>query len=196
MSQPTYSKSSIYTRQGLWSLFLMCAFPLHLWTIILVFQDVSWVAERTNAWDAVGVASYAMVFALVESLLVFLIMTLIGFVTPRRWDVNKRVAFLTLLILILAIWGIASQLLFLWNINLSEQVIQFLARSGHPLWYLYGVSLAVVIPTVFVPVYIFLRSDKMSIFIYDLADRLLVLSMFYLLFDLAGIIVLIVRNSN
>ena len=174
----------------------MCAFPLHLWTLILVFQDVSWVAERTNAWDAVGVASYAMVFAFVESLIVFLIMAIIGFVIPRQWDANKRVSFLTLIIFLLAIWGMIGQLLFLWNINPSDQTIQFLAQSGHPLWYLYGVSLAIVIPSILVPVYFFLRSDKLSLAIQELVDRLLVLSIFYLLFDLVGVVIVIIRNNN
>jgi hypothetical protein len=194
MSQLTDARTNFYTKQGLWSLFLMCAFPLHLWTLILVFQDVSWVAERTNAWDAVGVASYAMVFAFVESLLVFLIMVIVGFVTPHQWGANKRIAFLTLLILITSLWAIISQLLFLWNINLPGSTILFLARSGHPLWIMYGVSLAVVIPTVAVPVYLFLRSDKISLFIQELTDRLLVLAVFYMLFDLLGLVIVIVRN--
>jgi hypothetical protein len=172
----------------------MCAFPLHLWTLILVFQDVSWVAERTNAWDAVGVASYAMVFALIESLLVFMLLTVVGFLVPRVWDVNKRIAFLVLLFFITSIWGIISQLLFLWNIFLPDSAILFLARSGHPLWILYGVSLAVVTPTVLVPVYLFLRTDKMVFFIQDLVDRLLVLSIFYLLFDLIGLVIVMIRN--
>src|SRR5512141_1446140 len=68
-----------YTRQGLWSLFLMCAFPLHVWALILAFRDVSWVTERTNSWDAVGVVAYGLLFTLVESVLVFGIMTLLGF---------------------------------------------------------------------------------------------------------------------
>ena len=63
-----------YTRQGLWSLFLMCAFPLHAWTLILAFRDISWLTDRTNAWDAVGVTSYGLVFAFVESMVLFGVM--------------------------------------------------------------------------------------------------------------------------
>ena len=62
-----------YSKQGLWNLFLICAFPLHVWTIILAFRDFSWVTERTNSWDALGVVSYGLIFALIESVAVFLV---------------------------------------------------------------------------------------------------------------------------
>jgi len=187
-------KLKTYTKQGLWSLFLICAFPLHLWTLILVFRDVSWISERTNSWDAIGVASYGLIFALAESALVFFVFTLVGFVLPRQWDVNKRVAFLGLLFLILAIWGIISQLFFVWNINLPVSTMQFLARSGHPLRWLYTGSLAIVIPTVSLPIYFFLRMDKVFLFMQELMDRLSVLTMLYLVFDFVGVIIIVVRN--
>jgi len=183
-----------YSKQGLRSLFLICAFPFHLWTLILVFRDISWVTERTNAWDAVGVASYAMLFALLESIAVFLVAVLIGFVTPKQWGVDRRIAFLSLIVLILALWGMISQLLFLWNINLPLPTLQFLARAKHPLWFLYIGNLSVVIPSVFLPVYFFLRTDKVFLFMQELIERLSVLTMLYLFFDLIALIVVIIRN--
>src|SRR5512134_2915468 len=135
-----------YSRQGLWSLFLICAFPLHFWTLILVFRDISWLTERTSAWDAIGAASYGMVFAFTESLVIFLVAVLLGFLTPKRWQIDKRVAFLSLLILITAIWGMIGQLLFLWNIFLPPQAIQFLRGSSHPLRIIYMICLLVVTP--------------------------------------------------
>ena len=176
------------------SLFTICAFPLHVWTFLLAFQDVAWVAERTNPGDAVGLVSYALLFALVESILVFLVFTMLGFLLPRQWKSMKRIGFLSLLVLILSTWGIASQLLFLWHINLPEAAIQFLARSGHPLRYLYAGSLAIVLPTILLPVYFFLKSDGMLLRIEDLIDRLSILVGFYLFFDIIGIVIVISRN--
>ena len=183
-----------YSRQGLWSLFLVCAFPLHFWTLILVFRDISWLTERTNAWDAIGVASYGMLFALTESVVIFLCVALLGLLTPRHWQTDRRIAFLTLLILITSIWGMISQLLFLWNISLPAQAIQFLRSSSHPLRILYVASLTIVSATVLLPVYSFIRSDKAVPFMQNLAERLSVLTMFYLLFDLLGLIIVIIRN--
>ena len=194
MSQLSVTKPTIYTKQGLWSLFLACAFPLHLWTLILAFQDIGWVTERSNAWDAVGVISYALLFALIESVLVFLVFTALGFLIPRQWKPNKRVGFLILLFLLLSAWGIISQLLFLWNINLPESAILFLAHSGHPLRYIYAGLLAIVIPTIALPVYFFLGSDRMLAQIEDLTDRLSTLIVLYLFFDVIGVIIVIIRN--
>lgn len=183
-----------YTKQGLWSLFLMCAFPLHLWTLILVFQDVSWVTERTNSWDAIGVASYGMLFALVESILVFILFALIGFVTPKQWNADKRIAFLSMVYLLLAAWGILAQLVFLWDVQLPSSTMQFLSGSGHPLRWLYAGTLAIVIPTIILPVYFFLRTDKPFKFMQEVIDRLSLLTMLYLFFDVLGLIVVVIRN--
>ena len=172
----------------------MCAFPLHLWALILAFQDVAWVTERTNAWDAVGVVSYALLFALIETVLVFLTFTALGLLIPRQWKPNKRIGFLILLVILLSVWGIFSQLLFLWHINLPEPAVQFLAHSGRPLRYLYAGTLAIVIPTIVLPVYFFLKSDRMLARIENLADRLSLLTGFYLFFDVIGIIIVIIRN--
>ena len=183
-----------YSRQGLWSLFLVCAFPLHFWTLILVFRDISWLTERTNAWDAIGVASYAMIFAFTESVVIFLVLALLGLLTPKQWEHNRRIAFLGLLILITSGWGMIGQLLFLWNLFLPAQAIQFLRSSSHPLRILYAVCLTIVTPTVLVPVYSFIRSEKAVPFMQNLMERLSLLTMFYLFFDLLGLIIVVIRN--
>ena len=183
-----------YSRQGLWSLFLTCAFPLHFWTLILAFRDISWLTERTNVWDAIGVASYGMIFAFTESVVVFCIMALLGFLTPKHWETDRRIAFLGLLILITSIWGMIGQLLFLWNVFLPAQAIQFLKSSSHPLRIIYAACLIVVTPTVLLPVYPFIRSEKAVSFMQNLMERLSLLTMFYLFFDLLGLIIVIIRN--
>ena len=89
-----------YSKSGLWSLFLICAFPLHIWTFILAFRDFSWVSERTNSWDAVGVVSYGLVFAFIESLMIFLIATLMGFLISQKWEEKQRITLLGTLVTI------------------------------------------------------------------------------------------------
>jgi hypothetical protein len=183
-----------YSKQGLWSLFLMCAFPLHLWTLILVFRDMSWVAERTNAWDAIGVASYGMIFAFVESVVIFFVLALLGLITPKQWESDRRITFLAFLILITSIWAMISQLLFLWNVSLPAPAIEFLRHARHPVRIVYAVCLMVVTPTVLFPAYLFLRSKNIVTAMQGLMERLSLLAMFYLIFDLLGLIIIIVRN--
>ena len=188
------SESRRYSRQGLWSLFLMCAFPLHVWTIILAFRDFSWVTERTNAWDAIGVISYGMVFALIESLAVFLVAVLLGFMVSRKFDEGRRIALLSVLVLITALWAMASQVYFLWGISLPEQMMRFLAQSGHPVRVLYAASLALVLPTVLIPAFLVLKSNKVFNFVRELTERLSLLTMFYLVLDVGGLVIVLIRN--
>jgi len=188
------SEPARYSRQGLWSLFLVCAFPLHVWTIILAFRDFSWVAERTQPWDALGVLAYALVFAFVESLVVFLAAILLGFLLPRRWEEGKRISLLSILVLVTAFWAMLGQLYFLWNLSLPEPAIQFLAQTAHPLRILYAAVLALVVPTVLVPTYLILRSEGSTRFILGLVDRLSLLASIYLLLDAASLVVIVIRN--
>jgi hypothetical protein len=185
-----------YSRQGLESLFLTCAFPLHFWALLLAFRDISWLTERTNLWDAIGVVSYGMLFALAESTVIFLLVALIGLITPPGWRSDRRITFLGLLILLVSLWAIIGQLLFLWNVSLPGQVVQFLRHSNHPLRILYLLCLAVVVPTILLPVYLFIRSKKSVAVMQDLMERFSLLTTFYLFFDAVGFVIVILRNLS
>jgi len=185
-----------YSKKGLWSLFLICAFPLHLWTLIFAFRDISWLTERTNLWDAIGVVSYGMIFAFVESVMIFLVLALLGLILPAQWYSDRRIAFLSLLILLTSVWGMISQLLLVWSVPLPIQAIQFLRSSNHPLRMLYAACLVVVAPTILLPVYLFIKSKKSIAFMQDLIERLSLLATFYLFFDFVGLIIVMIRNIN
>lgn len=183
-----------YSKSGLWNLFLNTAFPIHLWTIILVLRDFAWVAERTNAWDAFGVAAYGMVFAFIESLFVFAIVALLGLLLPKQWDESKRVALLGILVFTVAIWAILGQLFFLLGFRFPALILQFLAASSHPLRLLYAGLLGLVSLTLIVPVYLFIRSVSVFRSVNYLMERLAVLSAIYLVFDGISLIIIIIRN--
>ena len=184
-----------YSKKGLWSLYLVCAFPLHLWTIILAFRDFSWVTERTNSWDAVGVLSYGLVFAFIESLAVFLVAILRGYLVSKKWSEDRRNALLGNLVLITSLWAMVSYLFFILEISIPGQTIDFLVNLKHPLRFMYAISLALVGLTVALPTYFILRSVKFLGFIKGLFERLSLLTLFYLFFDVVGLIIVIVRNA-
>jgi hypothetical protein len=150
--------------------------------------------ERTNVWDAIGVISYGLAFAFIESVVIVLVLVLLGLVTPRQWETDRRISFLAFLVLITSVWAMMSQALFVWNISLPAPAIEYLRRSSHPLRILYAVCLLVVTPTVLLPAYSFLRTKKPVMVMRDLIERLSLLSMFYLVFDVLGVIIIIVRN--
>ena len=185
-----------YSRQGLWSLFLMCAFPLHAWALLLAFRDLSWLTERTNAWDAIGVGAYGLVFAFIESVVIFLVIVLLGFLVSRRWDEERRIALLSVLALVLALWAIIGQLFFMLAVSVPGGVIGFMAGTAHPLRLLYAAALALVAPTVLVPTLLVLRSGRASQLIRGLIERVSLLTMFYLLFDVIGLVIVLIRNIS
>lgn len=183
-----------YSKQGLWSLFLISAFPLHVWTLILALRDFSWVSERTNSWDAVGVISYGLLFAFIESIIVFLVVLLLGFLISKKWDENRRNSLLGILVLVTSLSAIVSNLYFLIPIKLSGETIDYLAGLERPLQFIYAVSLAVIGPIVLGLAYFTLQSEKFLRGVRGFFERLSLLSIFYLFFDFAGLIIVIIRN--
>jgi len=183
-----------YSKFGLWQLFTAIAFPLHIWAIVLILMDISWIAERTNYWDAIGVASYGLMFALFESLLFFGILVLIGFIFPKSWNESKRITLLGSLILLTTIWAMLGQLYFLLEISLPVGIIQFLASQAHPLWILYATLLILVAPTVMLVAYFAAYSEKFQRAFLTLIDRLSPLMGLYLFLDVVGIVIVIIRN--
>jgi hypothetical protein len=183
-----------YSHQGLWTLFLACAFPIHVWAIILIFNDVEWIAKRSNSWDSVGVASYGLVFAFAESLALFLITALLGFLVSTKWSKERRVGLMAVLVTILTLWAMAEQLYFFMNAPFPGGLVAFFASIGRPLRALYVAAFVVILPTVLVPAWLVLKFDKPLKFVIAVLEKISLLTSFYLFFDLIGLVVLVFRN--
>jgi hypothetical protein len=172
----------------------MCALPLHIWTLILAFRDLPWLTDRTDAWDAFGVMSYGLVFALVESFLLFLVFVLLGMLVPKSWQPDRRINLLSAFVLILALWAMISQLFFLASIRLPDGVIAFLVNSGRPLRVIYAALLAVTGISFLLPAWAALRQDRGLRAIASVVDRLGLLAVLYLVFDAAALVIVLIRN--
>ncbi len=183
-----------YSRQGLWSLFLISALPLHIWTFILTFNDFSWVTERTDSWDAVGVMAYGLIFALVESLVIFFAFAILGLLISKKWGKKRRIALLSILVTIVSLWAIAGHIYFFRESSMPPQVIAFFVGFDHPLRVLYSVALLIVVPTILIPTYFVLASDKFFRFVEESVERLSTLMILYLVVDIAAGVILLIRN--
>jgi len=190
----TGSRTQLYSRQGLWSLFLMCAFPLHFWTLLLAFRDISWLTERSNLWDAIGVVSYGLLFAFVESLMVFLVVALLGLLISAKWEEARRIALLSILMLVLSLWAMYGQAHFIWNLTPAGWILRLAAQSGHPYRIIFGITFIEVVLTVAVPTFLVLHWDKFFHFVREAIDRLSLLTSLYLVLDLFGLVIVVIRN--
>lgn len=189
----TYNLRQHYSG-GLWTLFAISAFPPHLWTLVLFFRDFSWLSERSNSWDALGVGAYGLLFAAIESLLVFIGGLLLGLLIHPTWSTKRRILLLSVLILLTAGWGILGQLYFLWGGRAPEALVTYLASTAHPLRLLYIFLALLIAPSIVIPVFLLLRSEKALQIAASLVERLTLLSGLYLSLDAAALAIVVIRN--
>jgi hypothetical protein len=185
---------SYFNKGDIFKLFLVCVFPIHVWSIIMFLRDFDWISERTNSWDAVGVGGYALLLALIESIGVFIIFFILSFLVHKTWTPNTRLAIMSSLMFVASLWAVFTQVFFLLGGVLPESIFQFLVNSGHPFRYLYGTIWGAVTITVVAPVFFLLRSNKLVNGIITVIERIILLSGLYLFFDIIGIVVVIIRN--
>jgi hypothetical protein len=183
-----------YSKQAIWKLFLLCAFPLHVWTLLLSFRDFSWLSERTNLWDALGVASYGLIFAFFESAFILIIALFFGFLVSPLWNPEKRITLLGMLALTLSIWSILSQAYFVFGWSLPQAFIDLLIYTNRPVLYTYIVLSIFVVPSFLLPTYFILFSESAFSTIAEFFERLSFLMMVYLGLEVLALIVIVIRN--
>lgn len=187
-------KISYYNKQGLWSLFLTCAFPLLFWTLLLAFRDVSWITERTNTWDAVSVVAYGMVFTVMESVVFFIVVVILGFLISRKWSIERRVALLGTLVVITALWAMAAQIYFLFGARIPALFFNFLVYTKRPVLAMYAIASITIFFSVSIPTYFIIQSEKSVKAAKNFMEQTSTLSMFYLFLAFIGLVIIIIRN--
>jgi hypothetical protein len=183
-----------YSKQEVWTLYLISAFPLHVWALLLYFWDFSWVVERSGTWNAIGVGAYALVIAMVESVFVLLVSLLLGFLIPKVWSRKERASAMALIILLTSVWAILGQLYFISAPNLTWLVLT-LASFSHPLFLLYTVLGGIVAVSFVIPIWFALSSEKFRKRLDVVVERVSLLTIFYLVFDVISIIIVAWRNN-
>jgi len=194
--EPSRYRIIRFSAPGLWKLFTSAGLITHVWAFVLILQDYSWLVERSNAWGAVGVGAYGLVTALVESILVFFVLILIGFVLPKAWSEAKRLAVLAVTVWVVSLFAIANQLYFLLGKPFPMSVLQILAASEHPLWFLYGSAIGFAFSVILTLYIAILKSNKVVEWVSAAADRVSTLMALYLFIDFISLVIVIIRNIS
>jgi len=174
--------------------FLVIGFPLHVWALLMVFRDIEFIAERTEMWDAVGYAGYTMMFTLVESLILAAIVWALSLLLPRKLSNQRALSVSGSVFLIFAVTSIVDMAFHAFNeARISRQ-------------YLYGLDnftaltsaliAAAVLAGIAVAVFLILKTRWGEKLFAEIFDRIILLGYFYLFLDLAGIIIVILRNVS
>jgi hypothetical protein len=184
-----------YSRQGLLTLFLVCAFLPHAWTLILAFKDFSLLMSRLGGvGGAVGEMSYGLVFSFLDTLLIFIVTALLGFLVSVHWQENRRISLLGLVVGIGMLWEIVAQAYVIWSLHLPGTVARFLTQFHLPFGFYYALTLLVVVATILVPALLILRNEKFYKVLQACMERITLLSGFYLFLDAVALVIVIVRN--
>jgi hypothetical protein len=185
-----------FTKAGLWRLFTLVALPTHFWALLLALRDLQPIAERTNVSDAVGYFAYILLYALSESVFVYVFALVADLLLPRRWSETQRLLALALLSYVSAFWMILNQVNYL-----SRQgegvLLHWINQIDRPVMYggvLLLVGFCAVVISVAAPVILVDRSIRFTAVFDKIAERLTILSQFYLGLDALGIVIVIFRN--
>lgn len=156
------------------SVFILLAFPIHVWTIVQDLRQVpSWTLHM-SAWELTSTVAYTLTFALIETILVFLPFLIAGLLVPERWS-DRFTAVSGVLIGLMTYLAIFIQLM----ITIGLFVRFFLVISA--LLLILGGWLATRFP---------IAAQVTT----GLATRLSVLTALYLGLDLIGVVIVISRN--
>jgi hypothetical protein len=193
MNIPIVNSRFTFSRENLIKLFLIVAFPINFWALLLWFRDIEFITERTDFNDAIGAGGYVMTFALGEALIIFLAVNLLILLLSKNKEEGKVLAQVTAAFLMLSVWLMFEQALhlfewaeegFLWRIQYH---LDNLTQYGILAWAM--MLLAIIFALVAIH-----RYESLKKFILSAIDRTILLSGLYLVFNLAGIVIVVIRN--
>lgn len=190
----TSDKSKKIDKAELWLLLIAAAFPIHIWAIIILLLDVSWVAERTNFQDALGFIGYGLSFSLMESSLIWLFLVLVGILFLKKWDAGKRVAFLSNLVWLILLGMMLAVLINSGILPYPRKIIPFLESQQNPALFIVGVLFATLSPIAFLLVKSSLDSRAYQSGLINALQRISPLMVLYLAFDILGLLIVFIRN--
>ena len=166
-----------FTRSNLFALFVACAFPVHVWAIIgLLNQIPAWIL-RVNFWELAGMIGLTLVFTLLESLIVTVGVLALAAIIPGKWFTEKMVILSTLFIWLTSIVSIIA--------HLKEPLM----RSFWGILILVGYL--ALLPGAY---WLVRRFPKFETGMKSFMERLTILTVLYLFFDIVGLVIVILRN--
>ena len=153
---------------------------MHVWAIINILYILPAWLLRFSVWELAGAIGYSLVDALLESCLLWIGLVVLCYVLPRKWFADKFVALSSALVWLLSAWAVLIQFIYKSILQWGwEQMLSGLLLAA----FSFGLVTWLV-----------KRSGRLEGWIKRLAQGLVVLTYFYIAFDLVGLAVIILRN--
>jgi len=175
-------KLGLPSKKDYFDLFLVVAFPIHIWAIFIFLKKAPILILPLNLYHMLGTAAYVLVSALVESLVVFSVLFLLSLLLPAQLFRSRLLPTGTVIILLASISAAFIHFHGVWRI----QSVGYSLWAGG--WVLFGVVSS--IPAV----YWIGHHPRLQTAIRSTAERLSLLSQVYLFFDGLAILLILLRN--
>ena len=175
-----------------WKIFLLTTFPIHVWNLLMVFKDMEFINKRTELDDAIGYASYSLIGALVESLILAVVLWLITLPLPKKWSETRTVTVVASVYFVLAGASAIEQAAHAFDqFRISKQ---FLYGLENFTGLTFGLIIGAILLAIVIMMLLIFKTNRGQEIIAEIYGRLTLLSYLYLIFDLAGIVIVIFRN--
>lgn len=182
------------SKQESFKLLLICALPVHFWTILITFSSAETLITERDLIFTIGYSGYLFGLALLESLLLFGFVSALTFLFPKSWQGKTPFLVAVSLGLVTALWAIGNETFFMLT-EASPPWFEWLRlRVHYRQQMLYPILWLVVIVSAALPLVTIPRFGLVRAAFDALAEKLILLAPLYLLFDLVGIGFMIARN--
>lgn len=169
-------KEDIKHRSGMIAVLTACVIPIHLWTLVLIIAAVPQWLLRLNQAQVIGSVSYSLAMALLETVVVFAFVMALLLILPKR--IVEPVAVAQAAVFVVFTLGLMVFVLY----TPFGAILQL------------GAGFVAYLAAVAVSFFIIKRLPRLARTITAIIDRLVPLAFLYIVLDLLGLIVVIVRN--
>jgi hypothetical protein len=182
-------KGRLPSTRDLVLVFSICAFPIYVWSILNMLHKVPAWVKAFSIWDVIGIIAYTQAFTLIETLIVFLGLVLLGAVLPAKFLRDKFVAKAGILILSSAIMIILA--------HLNNYILPYIGAPRGVAFFLYmGLLGATYLVSIVIFYYLIDRYKKFEDAVQVIGDRLAPLSFLYMVMGVSSIFIVIYRNVS
>jgi hypothetical protein len=161
--------------------FAACAFPIHVWAILCLLNEVPAWLMRLSAWELIGATAYTLAFALLETVIVFLILISLGIILPAKVLRDKFVALGSTMVFLGSVWAV-------------------IAHHGRvPLWSNSRLLLTwlILLLASLVTSYLIIHwNQKAEKAITSFVERLVPICYLYIFVDILSVIIIVLRNVS
>jgi hypothetical protein len=173
-------KSRRLSHEDLLLSFGAIAFPLHVWAMINILAILPAWLLRLSTWELAGAISYPLVDALLESCILWIGLVGLSIILPKKWFANQFVGLSSALLWLLVAWAVVFQFFFDRILLLDTELVL--------------IGLLLMAFSFVLVNWIVHRPGRVEGWIKEIAQGLVVLAYIYLLFDLVGLIIIVIRN--